>query len=57
MLELFHQNDLLMWAMEEAHKIGHPRKDELLIQAVLAANFAAIHTSSAVLITLASQFD
>ncbi|KAH9829922.1 cytochrome P450, partial [Rhodofomes roseus] len=38
--------DLLMWMMEEARRLCHPNQEDLLIHAVLAANFAAIHTTS-----------
>ncbi|CCL98070.1 uncharacterized protein FIBRA_00064 [Fibroporia radiculosa] len=37
-------NDLLMWLMDEARKVGED--DDLVVQSVLMSNFAAIHTSS-----------
>ncbi|KZT70598.1 cytochrome P450 [Daedalea quercina L-15889] len=39
-------NDLLMWMMEDAKRTGMGYPEDLLVQAVLAANFTAIHTST-----------
>ena len=38
------QNDYLMWVMDEANRQGEPI--EVIVDAVMASNFAAIHTSS-----------
>ena len=48
MLTFCSQNDLLTWMLEDARRTGAAHPDSLLVQAILGANFAAIHTSTIV---------
>ena len=42
------QNDVLMWCLREARRIGHRDHETLLVHGLLAINTVAIHTSTAV---------
>ncbi|KAF9819212.1 hypothetical protein IEO21_02251 [Rhodonia placenta] len=39
-------NDLLMWIIEEARRVGREDSTDLMVQGIMASNFTAIHTSS-----------
>ena len=43
-----YQNDVLMWCLREARRIGHRDHETLLVHGLLAINTVAIHMSTAV---------